>query len=64
MVIVSIALLIIVNNKEKILKKKMKDLVVTPSKKPGAASDGADCFSFSHENCEKVKRFAPSKTDS
>ncbi len=28
------------------------------------ASDGANLFSFSHENCEKLKRFAPSKTDS
>ena len=42
----------------------MKDLVVTPSKKPGAASDGANHFSFSHENGEKLNRFAPSKTDS
>ena len=26
--------------------------------------DGANLFSFSHENCEELKRFAPSKTDS
>ena len=31
---------------------------------PGTALDGANLFSFSHENCEKLKRFAPSKTDS
>ena len=42
----------------------MKDPIVTPSKKPGAASDGTNHFSFSHENCEKLKRFVPSKTDS
>jgi hypothetical protein len=42
----------------------MKDLVVTPSKKLGTASDGTNLFSFSHENCAKLKRFAPSKTDS
>ncbi len=41
----------------------MKDLVVTPSKKPGVASDGTNHFSFSHENWEKLKRFTPSKTD-
>ncbi len=38
-------------------------LVVTPSKKWGMALDNANLFSFSHENCEKLKRFAPSKTD-
>jgi hypothetical protein len=38
----------------------MKDLVVTPSEKPGKASDGANLF----ENCEKLKRLTPSKTDS
>ena len=48
---------------KKILKKKTKDLVVTPSEKPVAASDGVNRFSFSHENCEKLK-IAPSKTDS
>jgi hypothetical protein len=42
----------------------MKDPVVTPFEKPGAASDGANRFSFSHENYEKLKRFAPSVTDS
>jgi hypothetical protein len=52
--VVSVALLII----------KMKDPVVTPSTKPGAASDGTNRFSFLHENCEKLKRFAPSKTKS
>jgi hypothetical protein len=63
-VVVSIALLIIVNTSEKKCFRKTKDLVVTPSKKPGTASDGANLFSFSRENCEKLKRFAPSKTDS
>ena len=42
----------------------MKDLVVTPSKKPGEDSDGANRFSFSHENFEKLKRFTSSETDS
>jgi hypothetical protein len=42
----------------------MKNLIVTPSKKPGTASDGANLFNFSNENCEKLKRFAPSNTDS
>jgi hypothetical protein len=37
---------------------------VTPSKKLGTASDGANLFSFSHDNCEKLQRFVPSKTDS
>jgi hypothetical protein len=46
------------------LKKKTYYLLVTPSKKPGTASDNANLFSFSHENCEELKRFAPSKTDS
>ncbi len=46
------------------IKKKTKDLVVIPSKKPVVALDGANRFSFSHENCEKLKRFTPSKTDS
>ena len=42
----------------------MKDLVVTPSKKPGEDSDGANRFSFSHENFEKLKNFTLSETDS
>ena len=46
------------------LKKTKKDPVATPSKKPGAASDGVNCFSFLHENCETLKRFTPPKTDS
>ena len=42
----------------------MQDLIVTPSENPGTALDGANLVSFSHENCEKLKRLAPSKTDS
>jgi hypothetical protein len=34
-------------------------LVVTPSERPEMASDGENLFSFSHENSEKLKRFAP-----
>ncbi len=30
--------------------------LVTPSEKLGAASDGVTLLSFSHENCEKLKR--------
>jgi hypothetical protein len=30
---------------------------------PGTASDGANLFSFSHENHEKLNGFAPFKTD-
>jgi hypothetical protein len=36
--------------------------MVAPSEKPGTALDGAKHISFSHENCEKLKCFAPSKT--
>jgi hypothetical protein len=63
-VLVSVALLIIVNTQKKNTLEKTKDLVVTPSEKLGTASDGVNLFSFSHENCEKLKRFTPSKTDS
>jgi hypothetical protein len=31
---------------------------------PGTALDGANLFSFSDENCEELKKIAPSKTDS
>ena len=37
-------------------------IVVTPSAKPGTASDGGPLFSFSHEKSEKLKRGPPSKT--
>jgi hypothetical protein len=35
----------------------MNGTVATPSKKPGEASDGANHFSFTHENCEKLKKY-------
>jgi hypothetical protein len=40
----------------------MEYLIFAPSKKLGTASDGAKHISFSHENCEKLICFAPSKT--
>jgi hypothetical protein len=48
--------------KIKILRKILEYLIVASSKKPGTTLDGAKHISFSHENCEKLICFPPSKT--
>jgi hypothetical protein len=50
--------------RKKSKEKKRKYFVVTSSEKLGTASDGANLFSFTHEKYEKLKQFAPSKTNS